>query len=252
MCRTLSWSGGKDSTASIILSYIKGEPIDYILIAEPMFSLDSLHPELGDISAELPSHTAFVHYAKGIFEDWGFDVRILRSETDYLSIFEHTIKSDSEHNGMQYGFPIAGMCAFKRDCKLRQMNKFLNSLDTEITEIVGIAIDEPRRLKSLHRRENKLSLLEKYNMTERDAYELCESYGLLAPNYQFGSRGGCICCPFAKEHELKEWKYGEEKHQRAYQKLLELEAKANDPSNNIAFSKWNTFGRTLIEIDSRI
>lgn len=50
-----SWSGGKDSTASIILAHENGEPLDMIIFAEVMFN--------ESISGELPEHIEFVHKA---------------------------------------------------------------------------------------------------------------------------------------------------------------------------------------------
>ena len=43
-----SWSGGKDSTASIILAHENKEPLDLIIFSEVMFDKD--------ISGELPEH----------------------------------------------------------------------------------------------------------------------------------------------------------------------------------------------------
>ena len=43
-----SWSGGKDSTASIILAHEHNEPLDLIIFAEVMFD--------NETSGELPEH----------------------------------------------------------------------------------------------------------------------------------------------------------------------------------------------------
>lgn len=43
-----SWSGGKDSTASIILAHEHNEPLDLIIFSEVMFDKN--------ISGELPEH----------------------------------------------------------------------------------------------------------------------------------------------------------------------------------------------------
>ena len=63
----------------------------------------------------------------------------------------------------------------------------------EITQYVGIAIDEPKRLKRLDDGgKNKVSLLEKYGYTEEMAKNLCKKYGLLSPIYNFAPRGGAV------------------------------------------------------------
>ena len=49
----------------------------------------------------------------------------------------------------------------------------------EITQYIGIAIDEPKRLERLDG-INKISLLAKYGYTEQMAMELCKKYNLLS------------------------------------------------------------------------
>ena len=46
-----SWSGGKDSTASIILAHDHNEPLDLIIFSEVMFDENT--------SGELPEHIDF-------------------------------------------------------------------------------------------------------------------------------------------------------------------------------------------------
>ena len=61
-----SWSGGKDSTASIILEHFHGLPPSDIIFSEVMFDKQR------GISGELPEHIDFVkHKAIPIFKQWG-------------------------------------------------------------------------------------------------------------------------------------------------------------------------------------
>lgn len=58
-----SWSGGKDSTASIILAHEHNEPLDLIIFSEVMFDRE--------ISGELPEHIDFIKSkAIPLFEKW--------------------------------------------------------------------------------------------------------------------------------------------------------------------------------------
>ena len=70
---TISWSGGKDSTATIILCHEYGIPIKEIIYVRMMY--DKKTP------ATLPVMTQFVDNAKGIFEDWGYTVKWVK---DYM------------------------------------------------------------------------------------------------------------------------------------------------------------------------
>ncbi len=77
-----SWSGGKDSTASIILDHIHGLPSSKIIFSEVMFDRKR------GISGELPEHIRFVRdQAKPLFESWGYEVEMIHAEKDYLDCF---------------------------------------------------------------------------------------------------------------------------------------------------------------------
>ena len=74
-----SWSGGKDSTASIILAHEHNEPLDIILFSEVMFDKQR------NISGENPRHIDFIkNVGKPLFESWGYKVEVLKADTDYL------------------------------------------------------------------------------------------------------------------------------------------------------------------------
>ena len=236
------WSGGKDSTASIILAHLNNEPLDIIVFAEVMF--DKEH----NISGENPKHMEFIrNIAKPLFESWGYEVHILRAKKDYLDIFNHIIEKPTkhiEHKGMKFGFPNSGLCGVKRDCKEKPIKDFLKSLNEPYTRYVGICIDEPKRLKSLHKDKNQISLLEKYNYTEEMAMKLCRDYGLLSPCYETSKRGGCWFCQHAK---LAEHKAIRECNRKAWERFIALEEE-----DNVAFNKWNVYGTTLKERERQI
>ncbi len=74
-----SWSGGKDSTAAIILSHIHNLPPSTVIFSEVMFD------KKRGISGELPEHIDFIkNRAIPVFEEWGYTVEILHATKDYL------------------------------------------------------------------------------------------------------------------------------------------------------------------------
>lgn len=184
-----SWSGGKDSTASVILDHIHGLPPSTIIFSEVMFD------KKRGISGELPEHIDFVmNKAKPIFESWGYKVEIVRAKKDYLDLFHHIVERSSkpERIGKKCGFLIGGRCSGNRELKIRPIKDFYKALDlegTKYTQYVGIAIDEPIRLERL-RGTNKISLLERFEYTERMAFDLCKEYALVSPIYNISRRGG--------------------------------------------------------------
>ena len=112
-----------------------------------------------------------------------------------------------------------GKCAVNRDCKIPPIQKYQKSLSGEIVSYVGIASDEPERLARLVG-TNKISLLEKYSMTEAEARQLCAENDLLSPIYQYTTRNGCWFCPNAGKSELQHLVY---RHPELLEKLIRWE-----------------------------
>lgn len=96
---------------------------------------------------------------------------------------------------------------------------------------VGIAVDEPKRLERMHKKKNQFSLLEKYNCTEKMAYDLCKQYGLLSPVYENSKRNSCWFCSNQRKSGLL-WLY--KNHKELFMKLVELNTTPNEASE-----KWN-------------
>lgn len=193
-----SCSFGKDSIATVILAHLHNEPIDLIVYSEVMFD--------ENISGEHPLHRDFI-YEKAIptFENWGYKVKVLRAEKTYKDCFLTVCgeRAKTERVGKIRGFPIAFACIINSTCKVQPIKRFYKNIKEDVTQYVGIAIDEPVRLARLEN-TNKKSLLAKYNYTEQMAYDLCKQYDLLSPIYQFTKRNGCWFCPNRSNKEFIE------------------------------------------------
>lgn len=253
MLHIISWSGGKDSTGSIILLHeyekeiLKPGDKVIILFSEVMFdkNISGINPEIIN----------FIYDKKRIFESWGYEVNILRAKKTYLDIFYHKLKRSPipERIGMTWGFGpcVKGMCSIKRDLKLKPMIDWKKDhIDIDQTEYIGLALDEPKRLRSMHESNpNAMSLLEKYQFIENDAKDLCIKYNMLSPQYSLNDgkqgRDGCWFCPYAKlcEHELIA-----RVHPTAWRKYVSLENE-----KNLAYPKWNCYtDETLHDRDEQI
>lgn len=221
-----SWSGGKDSTASIILAHEHNEPLDLIIFSEVMFD--------ENISGELPEHMEFVYKCIERFKEWGYETQILHSDKTYMDCFMHEA-TKGKRIGMKLGFPMAGKCLINRDCKTKQIRAF-DKDHHDVVHYIGIAIDETERLERLG---NNISLLAKYGLTEDDALELCKKYDMISPIYSFSRRGGCWFCPNARDTELKHLRNS---HRELWNKLLGLE----DVPNKVGYC-WNTLKQISIK-----
>ena len=207
-----SCSFGKDSLATLLLALEHNEPLDEAVYCEVMFNKD--------ISGEVLEHRDFIYKtAIPALERMGIKIIVLRSKKTYVDLFTGKITRGPK-KGMVRSFPLCGKCAVQRDCKVRPIERYQKSLPPGTVQYVGIAQDETDRLLRLED-GRQISLLEKYNFTEKDAWELCNRAGLLSPVYAFTDRGGCWFCPNAKRAELR---HLYDHHPDLWARMLELQA----------------------------
>lgn len=223
-----SCSYGKDSLATVILAHEHGEPLDEVIYVEVMFDKE--------ISGEMPEHRDFIYnVAIPKLESWGYPVTVLRSDRTYIDCFYHKLVK-GKRKGMTQGFPMQGKCLINRECKLRPIRQYMKRQPKDLVQYIGIAADEPKRLARLD--GNKISLLAKYDYTEKMAEQLCREYGLLSPIYEFTKRGGCFFCMNARDCELRHLRNN---HPELWNKLLSLE-----DEENLAGPIWNTLTKTSL------
>ena len=130
-------------------------------------------------------------------------------------------------------------CDINKSLKVKPIREFYKSIKEDVTQYIGIAIDEPERLSRIRISDvPKISLLEKYGYTEQTAFDLCKKYDLLSPIYDFAPRGGCWFCPNARDCELRHLRSN---HREYWNTLLWLETQPN-----LIGDKWNTLTQISI------
>lgn len=190
------WSGGKDSTATIILMHEAGVPIKEILYAQMMYDENT--------PATIPIMAHFVEHAKNVFESWGYKVRIVKSLITAKEITEYTYRKSrfQMKNGSKYG-----ITAFSRKgCKFAgiKMQTIKNCTQSikEDYQMIGYAFDETDRTHRLGGK--KQSIMVSLGIKEEDAFVVCRKYNLLSPLYDLKiPRDGCWFCPNATKKEME-------------------------------------------------
>jgi 3'-phosphoadenosine 5'-phosphosulfate sulfotransferase (PAPS reductase)/FAD synthetase len=220
-------SFGKDSLAQIIVAKEHNEPIDAVIYSEVMFT--------DEISGEFPEHRDFIYNVAipKLKELYGIETIVLRSPETMWGDF-HKVRVRGSTEGLLRGFPIPGACTINRDCKIPPIRKYLSEQDEEVIQYVGIAADEPKRLRRLEG-TNKVSILAKYKVTEKQAKEICERAGLLSPIYSITNRNGCFFCPNASIKELRHIYFN---HPELWELLRELQSTPN--TSRECFTRRNT------------
>lgn len=207
-----SVSGGKDSVATLIVAKEHGEPLDEVVYSEVMFDKET--------SGEMPEHIDFINNRLKPFVEDVLRVPFvhLKSEITYVDFFTHIV-SRGANNGMIAGFPIPGMCAINRDCKIPPIRNYWEQNGEDVVQYVGIEFDEQERIMRLQG-TNRISLLEKYKVSKNGAVDLCVRYDLYSPCYSFSKRNGCWFCMNCKD---REWAHLIFNHEELFDKLIRLE-----------------------------
>ena len=235
----LSLSYGKDSMACLGAIAELGLPLDRIITVDVWATQD--------IPADLPPMNDFKEYAdKIILEKYGIQVEHLCSmkngkKWSYEDEF-YLKRKTGQFTDKITGFPmIRGPW-----CNDRLKMRPIHALETElkkagnVIQYVGIAEDEPERLKRLDG-ISKISPLHLIGWTEADAKQWCNDNALLSPIYtDTCTRGGCWFCHNAGIQEQRELRHN-------YPNLWNLLLKWDADSPVV----WHADGHTVHDFDRR-
>jgi 3'-phosphoadenosine 5'-phosphosulfate sulfotransferase (PAPS reductase)/FAD synthetase len=206
----VSFSGGKDSTALLLLMLERGWHIDEIIFCDTGMEFPQMYSHIDKVERYI-----------------GRKVTRLKAEKTFeYYMFEHE-KTKGERQGQKgYGWPTmwARWCtaALKQDVVKRYLRQY-----SDITEYHGIAADEAHRAEKNKGRNIRYPLIE-WNMTEKDALNFCYSEGFDWDGlYRHFHRVSCWCCPLQSLAELRQlYKH----YPELWQRLLDMDRRA-----------WNQF-----------
>jgi len=219
----VSFSGGKDSTAMVLVMLEKNMPIDYILWA--------------DTGVEFPEIYAHIKkFDKWLQEKHGLQITQVKAEYDFWEAITHLKRKRGRNAGQPYGFP-----SFKgRWCttylKYEPIQKFIRNIKSEkIVQYIGYALDEIDRANKLllkYKYNNNLFFLFpliKDNITEEHALNICYKYGFDFDGiYKHITRASCYCCPFINKQQLA---FLYNYHPSILKKILKTEEKLKKEEN---------------------
>ena len=194
----LSLSYGKDSLACLGAIERLKWPLDRIVHAE-VWGTDT-------IPADLPPMVEFKQKADKLIKSrYGIDVEhvcAVERETERRLSFEKQFykqRTKGKSIGVIYGFPMVRGPWCNSELKRRALRQcfpqgsLAQGASTNIVQYLGIAADEPARLKRLDG-VTKTSPLAAIGWKEADARKWCEQNDFLSPIYTTSTRGGCWFC----------------------------------------------------------
>lgn len=184
-----SISYGKDSLAMLEAIKLLGWPLDRIITADVWAT--------PTIPADLPPMLAFIHKVDRVIKErYGIEVEHFRSEKSYEEYFYSKFET-GKRAGTIYGWPFTKGNWCNERLKVNVIKK---AVPKDAIQYVGIAIDEPERIKTSNIK--KYPLVE-IGWTEADCRKWCEDNDLLSPIYETTSRGGCWFCHNQRFTELR-------------------------------------------------
>lgn len=220
----VSFSGGKDSTAMLLLMIEKNIKIDEIIFL--------------DTGMEFP---AMYQHIKQVERFIDRSITILRAEKSFEYMMLEYEKQRGKNKGQKgYSWPDFRNRWCTSYLKKQVIKKYLKKYKGyEIVEFHGIAVDEVKRLEKNNEKNVRYPLAE-WNITEKEALEYCYNMGFNWDGlYNNFDRVSCWCCPLKNLKELKTlylkypvlWDKLKEWEQKTYRKfrsdydILDLEYK---------------------------
>lgn len=182
----VSFSGGKDSTAMLLMMIENGVHIDRIICV--------------DTTKEFPEMYTHIEKVQAMID---IPIEIVKIDFDYY--FGGHIKTKGKNVGcVGYGWPDfrnRWCTALKRQAVKRIYQDF----NDDTTEYHGIASDEMGRvLKNKESNRNIRYPLVEWGITEHQALAYCYSKGLdWGGLYSQFNRVSCYCCPLSRIQELR-------------------------------------------------
>ena len=182
----VSLSGGKDSTAMLLRLIEEKRPIDRILFCDTGLEFPQMYDHLNKLEQYI-----------------GRKITRLKAEYSFEYYFlEYMPKRKNpalrQYTGNSWAGPNNRWCTGR--LKINVVNKYLKELkkNYDVVEYIGIAADEPKRVK------HACYPLVEWGMTEKDCLDYCYAHGFdWGGLYEIFHRVSCWCCPLQPLSELR-------------------------------------------------
>ena len=182
----VSLSGGKDSTAMLLRLLEEKRPVDLILFCDTGLDFPQMYDHINRLEEYI-----------------GRPITRLKAPHDFEYYFyEYTPKRKNPdlepYKGLSWAGPRNRWCT--GILKTRIIRAYLKNLkkDYELIEYIGIAADEPKRIK------DACYPLVEWQMTEADCLAYCYDRGFTWGGlYEIFDRISCWCCPLQSLEELR-------------------------------------------------
>lgn len=213
---TVSLSGGKDSTAMLLLMIERGMPIDAVFTADTRMEFPEMYAHLEKLDQHLYRerglHITFLQHPKGF---------------EWLMFEEPKTKPQTIEWRQKRGIPIYGngwptmkirWCTGQLKTHLvREVTSHIEQ-QYQLLHYIGIAADEPKRVH-----KDQYPLVD-WQITEKDALQICKDRGYDWDGlYDIYRRCSCWCCPLQAIGELRKLYHH---HPELWKRLYKMDERA--------------------------
>ena len=235
---SLLWKAfhNKDSTAMLLLMVEQGMPIDMVVTADTGMEFPEMYRHWDQVEQYLLRKRGLkltiLRHPEG-FERMMFDRPVNRAEE-----WQHVTPYGYGWPGIKKGRWCTGQL------KTHLINKAVSQLRKthKIFHYVGIAADEPERIKGEH------YPLYDWGITEVQALQICYDRGFdWGGLYEIYHRCSCWCCPFQRIDELRKLR---RYHPQLWTKLLDMDDRALAQFGHNALGRFKDHW-TVAELEER-
>ena len=179
----VSFSGGKDSTAMLLMMLEKNMPIDEIIFCDTGKEFPQMYEHIEKVQKYIGGGITVLHGEKAF---------------DYY-MFDH-VKTKGKHKGKK-GYGWSNMLCRWCTAALKQTPLKKHMEGREYINYIGIAYDEPKRHQNIS--ANVVHPLYDWQVTEKMALQYCYERGFdWGGLYEHFDRVSCWCCPLKNNNEL--------------------------------------------------
>lgn len=200
----------------LLLMIERGMPIDAVLTADTGMEFPEMYEHLDRLDQylyrERGIHITTLRHPKG------FEWLMFEEPKQKLSSIENRKKFGVSLYGN--GWPGVRVRWCTGQLKTHLINKEVNRLKGQYHAIhyVGIAVDEPKRIK------NERYPLVEWGISEKEALQICYDRGYdWGGLYEIYNRCSCWCCPLQRIDELRKLR---QYHPALWARLLEMDKRA--------------------------
>ncbi len=241
MKHIVNFSGGKDSTAMLLMMLEKGVSIDRVICI--------------DTTKEFPQMYEHIERVQELVTP--LKIEIYKIDFDYY--FSEHVKTKGKNKGSKgYGWAsnrTRWCTSLKRSMSNRivygdgeyipRSQKVGRVSYSGFTEYLGIAADESKRLEKNHTGRNLVYPLTEWGITESQALQYCYYRGLdWGGLYEKFGRVSCWCCPLKRLEEYEAL--------RTYEPALWKEVRAMDSKTERNFKTSYSLDQLEEKLDKRL